>query len=116
MHKDLETLFVVLDLKADEIENAKQLGDTKSVELQAASVLRCWRKLNGSAATKQVIIKALAKYKYEEAVGILCEKWGLASGGKNKTLTLQNLLLRLWKINAIWKERLFLLALALGKL
>ena len=104
MHKDLEKLFVVLGLKPDEIEKAKQFGDPKSFELQAASVLHCWRKLNGSAATKQLIIEALAECKHAEAVRVLCEKWGLASGGKNKILTLQNLLLHLCKINAIWKE------------
>ena len=78
---------MVLDLKADEIENAKQLEDTKSFKLQAVSVLQWWRKIKGSAATKQVLIEALAECQYAEAVGLLCEKWGLASGGKAKTPT-----------------------------
>ena len=87
VYEHLENLFVVLGLKADEIENAKQLEDTKSFKLQAASVLQWWRKIQGSAATKQVIIEALAECQYAEAVGILREKWGLASGGKAKTPT-----------------------------
>ena len=72
-----------LSLPPDEIENAKRLADTKDFKLEAASVLRSWRKTNGSAATKQEIIKALKECQYSQAVGILCGKWGLASEGKN---------------------------------
>ena len=72
-----------LGLPPDEIENAKRLADTKDFKLEAVSVLRSWRKTNGSAATKQAIIRALKECQYLQTVDMLCGKWGLASEGRN---------------------------------
>ena len=80
-HNHLENLFVELELRADEIENAKRLADTNDFKLQAASVLRFWRETNGNAATKQGIINALEVCQLCDAVEILQEKWNLQTKG-----------------------------------
>ena len=71
-----------LGLEAHEIENAKKLPAYTNFQSQATNVLQWWRKIKESAATKQVIISALAECQYADAVRILCDKWGLESAGK----------------------------------
>ena len=81
-HSDLENLFTVIGLQENEIEKAKRNANTTDIKLQAANVLRSWRKSRGNDATRQALISALETCKYNEAVEILKEKWNMASTAK----------------------------------
>ena len=84
---DLMKLFILLGLQQNEIEKAKKNADTTDVTLQAASVLQYWRKSRGIDATRQVIITALKKCGYIEAVEILQEKWTMTSNEKGSSIS-----------------------------
>ena len=75
----LKNLFVELGLEANEIENAEKNADTNDVKLQAASVLRSWRRSRGNVATRQAMINALVKCRYNEAAMILQGKWKMTT-------------------------------------
>ena len=72
-------------LEENEIENAKKNSDTTDIKLQAASVLRYWRKSRGNDATRQAVITALETCGYNEAVEMLKEKWKMTSSVKGSS-------------------------------
>ena len=82
---DLENLFIGLGMEANEIENAKKNSGTTDIKLQAASVLRSWRKSRGKDATRQAVITALETCGYTEAVQRLQEKWKMTSSTKGSS-------------------------------
>ena len=79
-HSNLENLFVELGLKANEIEKAKKNADSSDIKLQAASVLRSWRRSRGNSATRRTVITALKECRCNEAEKILQEKWKMTTG------------------------------------
>ena len=75
LHKDLMKLFMELDMKQSDIENAERNADTTDVQLRAVHVLLDWRKHNGQSATRRKILEALRKCKLVVAKEMLEEIW-----------------------------------------
>ena len=92
---ELEQLFVELGLGLDEIEKAKRSANTQDFQLEAASVLRYWRIINGKAATKQAVLDALKGCQSNLAWETLQEMW-LKQKPKGTLKTIGMFLLCLW--------------------
>ncbi|XP_072027710.1 uncharacterized protein [Amphiura filiformis] len=76
-YNDLEKLYLVLEIKTADIDNAKRFDNTQDFKLQATRVLQHWRKTNGSKANRKAILDALQTCDLNEAKEILEEKWRL---------------------------------------
>ena len=63
---ELRKLFHELGIKQHNIAKAERSASTDDVDLKARAVLRWWKKTNGRRATREVIIKALAKCQDKE--------------------------------------------------
>ncbi|XP_072027834.1 uncharacterized protein [Amphiura filiformis] len=79
-YEDLENLYIELEIKSADIDNAKRVANTLDFKIQATKVLEHWRKSSGSKANRKTILDALQECDLIEAKEILEEKWGLKDG------------------------------------
>ena len=74
---ELKHVYEELGLSHIEVENAEDEEKSNALDLKAKRVLRHWRQMNGSQASRKKILHALEKCKYRNAMEELQEKWGV---------------------------------------
>ncbi|XP_072043961.1 uncharacterized protein [Amphiura filiformis] len=74
---DLQHLYVELEISHQDVEKAEYRANSRDIELQAMEVLRFWRDMNGTEASRSAILNALTECENQEAVENLEEIWSV---------------------------------------